>query len=74
MYGQTPYLINAGLQYAGERLGLSLAYNKSSYKTYTVSSDLSLIEYEGRNSGIAQGTYSSCIRGETFTFFLMEQQ
>lgn len=58
MYGQTPYLINVGLQYAGERLGLNLAYNKSSYKTYTVSGDLSLIEYEAPRAQIdAQISY-----------------
>lgn len=58
MYGQTPFLINAGLQYSGERLGLNLAYNKASYKTYTVSSILSDIEYEAPRAQIdAQVSY-----------------
>lgn len=46
MYGQAPWLLNLGLQYTGERLGLNLAYNKSSHKTYTISRLLSNIEYE----------------------------
>jgi outer membrane receptor protein involved in Fe transport len=46
MYGQSPYLINAGLQYVGDHLGFNLAYNKSGIKTYIVSSYLNQIEYE----------------------------
>lgn len=46
MYGQSPYLINAGLQYAGEHFGLNFMYNKSGYKTYIVSDRPSAIEYE----------------------------
>lgn len=46
MYGQTPYLINAGLQYEGKYFGFNLMYNKTSYKTYTVSSNPMDIEYE----------------------------
>lgn len=46
LYGQAPYLINAGLQYIGDRLGLNVMYNRSGYKTYLVSSLRSLIEYE----------------------------
>lgn len=58
MYGQTPYLINAGLQYADDKLGLNLAYNKSSYKTYVVSMDVKRIEYEAPRAQIdAQVSY-----------------
>lgn len=46
MYGQTPYLINGGLQYTGEHLGFNIAYNKSGYKTYIVSFYTNQIEYE----------------------------
>jgi TonB-dependent receptor len=46
MYGQSPYLMNAGLQYAGEHFGLNAAYNKTGYKTYVVSDDPTNIEYE----------------------------
>lgn len=46
MYGQSPYLINAGLQYTGDLLGFNVAYNKSGYKTYIVSFNFDQIEYE----------------------------
>lgn len=46
MYGQTPYLINAGLQYNGERLGINLMYNKSGLKTYMVGDMPDVVEYE----------------------------
>jgi outer membrane receptor protein involved in Fe transport len=46
MYGQSPYLVNAGLQYTGDHFGLNLAYNKSGYKTYIVSFNTNQIEYE----------------------------
>ncbi|WP_162847107.1 TonB-dependent receptor [Mucilaginibacter gracilis] len=46
MYGQSPYLYNAGFQYTGKHFGLNAAYNKSGYKTYIVSDDPTLIDYE----------------------------
>jgi hypothetical protein len=46
MYGQSPYQINVGLQYTGDHFGFNLAYNKSGYKTYIVSDQPELIEYE----------------------------
>ncbi|RQO76488.1 hypothetical protein DBR40_11315 [Pedobacter sp. KBW01] len=46
MYGQSPYLINLGLQYTGEDFGFNIVYNKSGYKTYIVSSLFNQIEYE----------------------------
>lgn len=46
MYGQAPYLVNAGLQYTGEQFGINVAYNKSGYKTYIVSFYTNQIEYE----------------------------
>lgn len=46
MYGQSPYLINAGLQYQESRLGFNLMFNKSGRKTYIVSSSADLIDYE----------------------------
>ena len=58
MYGQSPYLINAGLQYSGPRLGMNVSYNKAGYKTYLVSSFLNQIEYEMPRSQIdAQLSY-----------------
>ncbi|MFW0718215.1 TonB-dependent receptor domain-containing protein [Pedobacter sp. N23S346] len=46
MYGQSPYLVNLGLQYTGDFLGLNIIYNKSGYKTYIVSPYFDQIEYE----------------------------
>jgi outer membrane receptor protein involved in Fe transport len=46
MYGQTPYLINGGIQYTGDHLGFNIMYNKSGYKTYLVGEKLNRIEYE----------------------------
>ena len=46
MYGQSPYLLNGGIQYTGNRLGLNLVYNKSGYKTYIVSDDPTVMEFE----------------------------
>ena len=46
MYGQSPYLINMGLQYQGNHFGANLMYNKSGRKTYIVSSGPQTIDYE----------------------------
>ena len=46
LYGQSPYLINAGLQYDGERLGVNLAYNRSGRKTSFVGKSTQETEYE----------------------------
>ncbi|WP_166792275.1 TonB-dependent receptor [Pedobacter alluvionis] len=46
MYGQTPYMINGGMQYTGQHLGLNLMYNKSGTKTYLASSQSDFVEYE----------------------------
>ncbi len=46
MYGQSPYLFNAGLQYTGDKLGINVMYNKSGQKTYIVSQLINQIEYE----------------------------
>lgn len=61
MYGQSPYLINAGLQYQGDHLGLNVAYNKSGTKTYIVSSLMNQIEYEAPREQLdAQISYKLC--------------
>lgn len=46
MYGQSPYLINLGLQYQGNRFGVNLMYNKSGRKTNIVSKGAASIDYE----------------------------
>lgn len=58
MYGQAPYLINAGLQYLDEHFGFNVAYNKSGRKTTLVSPELNNIEYENPRDQIdAQISY-----------------
>ncbi|NML23183.1 TonB-dependent receptor [Pseudoflavitalea sp. G-6-1-2] len=46
LYGQAPYLLNAGLQYQTEKLGMNIVYNKSGRKTYFVTNAPSNTEYE----------------------------
>jgi len=46
LYGQTPYLLNGGIQYQDEKLGLNIVYNKSGRKTYFVTNSKSDTEYE----------------------------
>src|SRR5690606_7416669 len=46
MYGQTPYMMNAGLQYTGGRFGANLVYNKAGQRTALVSDLPEYIEYE----------------------------
>lgn len=46
MYGQSPYLLNIGLQYQGNLFGANLMYNKSGRKTYIVSLGPQSIDYE----------------------------
>ncbi|QJB32123.1 TonB-dependent receptor [Chitinophaga oryzae] len=46
LYGQAPYLLNAGLQYQDEQLGFNIVYNKSGRKTYFVTTSPANTEYE----------------------------
>jgi outer membrane receptor protein involved in Fe transport len=46
LYGQVPLLYNAGIQYAGKKLGLNITYNHAGYKTFITGIDPSLVEYE----------------------------
>ncbi|WP_344672686.1 TonB-dependent receptor [Sphingobacterium kyonggiense] len=58
MYGQSPYLINIGLQYAGDRLGLNFVFNRSGRKTSFVTTTPQETEYEmPRNQLDAQVGY-----------------
>jgi len=58
MYGQSPYLVNAGIQYQESRFGVNLMFNKSGRKTYIVSHLADLIDYEMPRSQIdAQLSY-----------------
>ncbi|WP_442589064.1 TonB-dependent receptor domain-containing protein [Pedobacter sp. AW31-3R] len=46
MYGQSPYLINGGIQYSGQQFGFNVMYNKSGFKTLVVGELPTDIEYE----------------------------
>ncbi len=46
LYGQSPYLINAGLQYQGEKLGMNVVLNRTGRKTSIISDNVPDIEYE----------------------------
>jgi TonB-dependent receptor len=46
MSGQTPYLVNLGLQYQATRFGFNAVYNKTGRKTYIVAAEAGLIDYE----------------------------
>lgn len=46
MYGQSPYLVNIGLQYSGDHFGFNATYNKSGYKTHIVSENITIVEFE----------------------------
>lgn len=46
LYGQVPLLYNAGIQYAGKKLGLNLTLNHAGYKTFITGIEPSYVEYE----------------------------
>jgi Outer membrane receptor proteins, mostly Fe transport len=46
LYGQAPYLLNAGLHYQDDKLGMNIVYNKSGRKTYFVTTSPANTEYE----------------------------
>lgn len=46
LYGQTPYMLNAGIQYEGKKLGLNIVYNKTGRKMYIVGSSIAYNEYQ----------------------------
>nr|WP_068892838.1 TonB-dependent receptor [Pedobacter panaciterrae] len=46
LYGQVPLLYNAGIQYAGKKLGLNFSLNHSGYKTFITGIEPAYVEYE----------------------------
>jgi hypothetical protein len=46
LYGQVPLLYNAGIQYAGKKLGLNLTLNHAGYKTFITGIEPAYVEYE----------------------------
>lgn len=50
LYGQSPWLINAGINYNSTKFGANVSYNRSAYRSYVVAVSPNAIEYEnGRN-------------------------
>ncbi|EOR95759.1 TonB-dependent receptor [Arcticibacter svalbardensis MN12-7] len=46
LYGQVPLLYNAGIQYAGKKLGLNASLNHAGYKTFITGISPNYVEYE----------------------------
>ncbi len=62
--GQSPYIINGGLAYIGERLGLNLSYNRYGRRIVYSAVDRSMDEYENpRNMMDAQISYKPLKNG-----------
>jgi hypothetical protein len=50
LYGQSPWIVNAGIAYQDEILGLTASYNKSGPRSFSINDDPGQVEYErGRN-------------------------
>lgn len=46
LYGQSPWIVNAGLDYQGDIFGATTSYNRSGQRTFTIHFDPNLVEYE----------------------------
>jgi outer membrane receptor protein involved in Fe transport len=46
LFGQSPYIVNAGMSYTSPNYGLTVSYNRAGRRTYTIASNPSLTEYE----------------------------
>jgi len=46
LFGQSPWIVNAGIAYDRTAYGLNLVYNRSGYRTSTINDSPALIEYE----------------------------
>lgn len=50
LYGQAPWIVNAGITYQDEIFGLTASYNKSGHRSFTINNNMNALEYEkGRN-------------------------
>ncbi|AYL98419.1 TonB-dependent receptor [Mucilaginibacter celer] len=47
LYGQTPFLLNAGVGYDGDIFGLNIVHNHTGRKFYILTNDLNTNEFEG---------------------------
>lgn len=46
LFGQSPWIVNAGIAYTKDEYGLNLVYNRSGYRTNTISYDPRGVEFE----------------------------
>lgn len=58
LYGQSPYVVNGGVAYSDANYGLTLSYNRSGRRTYTISADPNLTEYENGRDQVDLQLYS----------------
>lgn len=50
LYGQSPWIVNAGINYNSDFFGMNISYNRSAYRAYVIAPLPYEIEYEnGRN-------------------------
>lgn len=50
LYGQAPWIVNAGILYQGDVIGFTASYNRSGHRSFTVAQNPAEVEYEkGRN-------------------------
>lgn len=46
LFGQSPWIVNAGIAYSKDQYGINVVYNKSGYRTNTINYDPRGVEYE----------------------------
>ena len=46
LFGQSPWIVNAGIAYTKDQYGLNVVYNRSGYRTNTINYDPAQVEYE----------------------------
>ena len=50
LYGQAPWIMNAGIAWQSELVGFTASYNRSGHRSYSINANPGLLEYErGRN-------------------------
>lgn len=50
LYGQAPWIVNAGIAWQSDLVGFTASYNRSGQRTYSINANPNLLEYEkGRN-------------------------
>lgn len=50
LYGQAPWIVNAGIAWQGDIIGFTASYNRSGHRSFSINQDPKGVEYEkGRN-------------------------